>query len=217
MRLTLKSEFLPLLFVLASCGLALWFWPQLPDPMPTHWGVDGRPDSWMPRTWGALLGPLVSLFVYVTMTLSPFVDPRSRNWAALGEIYPVLKTGVSALMLFITYLALSSAASPDQVLPSAHLLVGIGLMFVVLGNYLPKVRSNFFLGIRTPWTLSSDEVWVRTHRLAGKLMVLMGLVFMASAWLPPSWAFGIVIASTLGLVVITFAYSYGLYRKQARD
>jgi uncharacterized membrane protein len=217
MRLTLKSEFLPLLFVLASWGLVIAFWPQLPDPMPTHWGIDGKPDDWMPKTWGALVGPVVSLFVYLVLTLSPFIDPRSRNWAAFGDIYPVIKTGVSALMLFITYLALSAAVSPDQAMPTSRLLVGIGLLFVVLGNYLPKVRSNFFVGIRTPWTLSSDEVWVRTHRLAGKLMVVMGIALMGSAWLPPSWAFGVVIASALGLTVVTFVYSYWLYRRQARD
>ncbi len=216
MRLTVKSEILPVLFVLATWGVAVGFWSQLPDPMPTHWGLDGQPDAWMPRFWGALVGPLTATFVYVMMTLSPYLDPRSRNWAAIADLYPTLKASVSALMLFITYLALSTAASPDPRLPAGRLMVGIGLLFIVLGNYLPKVRSNFFLGIRTPWTLSSDEVWVRTHRFAGKLMVFLGLAIMLAAWLPPAWSFGVVVGSAICLVVVTFGYSYWLYRRETR-
>jgi uncharacterized membrane protein len=215
MRPTLKTEFLPLLFILASWGLLVWYWPQLPDPMPTHWGIDGRPDSWMPKPWGAFVGPLATTFVYVLMLLSPFIDPRKRNWEAFGSFYPVLKTVMTALMLFITYLAFDTAASTAQTFQPGTMLVGIGLLFVVLGNYMPKVRSNFFVGIRTPWTLSSDDVWVRTHRLAGKLMVLMGLLFMSASWLPPRWAFAVVMSTTIGLVVVTFGYSYWLFRRQA--
>lgn len=217
MRLTLKTELLPLLFILASWGLVVFYWPQLPESMPTHWGIDGRPDSWMPKPWGALVGPLTTTFVYVLLVLSPYIDPRKRNWEAFGSFYPVIKTGVTALMLFVTFLALSTAASETQTFQPGTLLVGIGLLFVVLGNYLPKVRSNFFVGIRTPWTLSSDDVWMRTHRLTGKLMVVMGLLFMVAAWLPPSWAFGVVMAATAVLVVVSFGYSYWLFRRQARD
>ncbi|MNK87806.1 Immunity protein SdpI [compost metagenome] len=216
MRLTLKTEALPILLILATWVLVAWYWPHLPDPMPTHWGVNGQPDGWMPRFWGAIVGPLTSTLVYLMMTLSPYIDPRSRNWAAFGNIYPVLKTSVTALMLFVTYLALTAAASTDQVLPASRLLVAIGLLFIVLGNYLPKVRSNFFVGIRTPWTLSSDEVWVRTHRLAGKLMVALGLLILLCTWLPGSWAAGIVIGASLALTAVTFVYSYWLYRRQAK-
>ena len=217
MRLTLKTELLPLLLILAAWGLAAWYWPLLPDPMPTHWGTDGQPDGWMPKVWGALVGPLIATFVYIVMTLSPYIDPRSRNWAAFSDLYPVLKTSVTALMLFITYLALSAAASAEQVLSAGRLLVAIGLLFVILGNYLPKVRSNFFVGIRTPWTLSSDEVWVRTHRFAGKLMVALGLLLILCTWLPGNLAAGIVIGAGLSLAILTVGYSYWLYRRLEKD
>lgn len=217
MRLTLKTELLSLVLILAAWGLVIWYWPQLPDPMPTHWGANGQPDGWMPKVWGALVGPLAATFTYLIMTLSPYIDPRSRNWAAFADLYPVLKTSVSALMLFVTYLALSAAASADQVLPASRLMVGVGLLFVILGNYLPKVRSNFFVGIRTPWTLSSDEVWVRTHRFAGKLMVALGLILMLCAWLPGNLAASIVIGGALSLTILSFGYSYWLYRRLEKD
>ncbi len=217
MRLTLRREALSILLLLASWALVVWFWPQLPDPMPTHWGADGQPNGWMPRTWGAIAAPLAATLAYLSMTVSPYLDPRSRNWAAFADIYPVLKTGVCALMLFVTYLALSAAASPDPTLPANRVLIGVGLLFVVMGNYLPKVRSNFFVGIRTPWTLSSDEVWVRTHRFAGKAMVVLGLVFVLATWLPTSWVAGVVLGASFGLLALTTGYSYWLYRRQARN
>lgn len=217
MRLTLKTELLPLLLVLAAWGLMAWYWPQLPDPMPTHWGPDGRPDDWMPRIWGALIGPLAATFVYLVMTVSPYIDPRSRNWTAFAGIYPILKAAVGALMLFITYMALSAAAAPEESFPVSRLLVGLGLVFVVLGGFLPKLRSNFFVGIRTPWTLSSEEVWIRTHRLGGWLMILLGGIITLSAWLAPSAALGVVLGATGVYAVICFGYSYWLYRRLTRD
>ena len=217
MRLTLRTEALSILLLLASWALVLWFWPQLPDPMPTHWGANGLPDGWMPRAWGAIVGPLAATLTYLVMTASPYLDPRYRNWAAFADLYPVLKSGVCALMLYITYLALSAASSPDQALPITRVMIGLGLLFVVLGNYLPKVRSNFFVGIRTPWTLSSDDVWTRTHRFAGKLMVVLGIALTAGTWLPSNWALGLVLGSTFGVTLLTVGYSYWLYRRQARD
>lgn len=209
----LKSETPPLLLVAASWLMALLYWPSLPDPMPTHWAISGKPDAFMPRQWGAFVGPLMVTGIYALLTALPYMDPRSRNWQSNLRFYPVLKNSLLVLLSFITYLALSTAQNPDQELRSDHLVVAMGLLFVVLGNYLPKVRSNFFLGIRTPWTLSNDEVWYRTHRLAGPMMVVAGLAIVAAAWLPPTWRFGVVIAAALLFSIVPVGYSWVLYRK----
>lgn len=209
----LETEAVPLLLVAATCLMALLFWPSLPDPMPTHWGISGKPDAFMPKVWGVLVGPATVTAMYVLLTAIPWLDPRSAHWESILRFYPVLKNSLIALIAFINYLALSAARAPDQELRSDHLVVAAGLLFVILGNYLPKVRSNFFLGIRTPWTLSSDQVWYRTHRMAGPLMVVAGLVMMASAWLPPTWRFAVVIGAAVVLPIVAIGYSWVLYRR----
>lgn len=216
MRLTLKSEALPLLLLVATWALVAYYWPQLPDPIPTHWGPAGMPDSWMPRMPGALIGPLVATGTYLLMTVIPWIDPRSSHWQSLMRVYPVLKSAMLAFFLVLTYLTLSAATRPSQALALSSLLVGIGVLFLVLGNYLPTLRSNFFIGIRTPWTLSSDEVWYRTHRLAGRLMVAQGLVCLATAFLPRAWQLGVFLSTTVLFSVWSVGYSYWLYRRLAR-
>ncbi len=214
-RLTLKNEWLPLLFLVACWALAGWYWPQLPRRIPTHWGINGQPNGWMDKPWGVILGPTVATFVYVLLTAIPYLDPRRRNWPITLQMYPVLKNAMAALLLLITYLALSAAARPTQQLHENLLILATGLFFMVLGNYLPKVRSNFFIGVRTPWTLSSDVVWERTHRIVGRLFVLGGALMAGSAALPGLVSFAMIIAVTSGIALFALFYSWWLYQRLA--
>ena len=209
----LKTESLPLLLVAATWVLAAIYWPTLPDPMPTHWGIGGKPDAFMPKPWGVMIGPATATVLYLVLTALPYLDPRSAHWEAILKYYPVLKNAILALLAFITYLSFAAARSPNLELRSDHLVVAIGLLFVVMGNYLPKVRSNFFLGVRTPWTLSNDQVWDKTQRIAGRLMVVAGLVIVGSAWLPPAWRFGVTMASVAIFAIVPLVYSWVLYRR----
>jgi len=213
MRLTLRSEGLSLLLLAATWALVAYFWPHLPPEIPTHWGPGGQPDNWMPKAQGALLGPLVALGSYVFLSILPWIDPRSQHWKGFLRIYPVIKTALMAFFVLLTYLTLSAATRPGQALTLSWLLVGIGLLFMVLGNYLPTLRSNFFVGVRTPWTLSSEEVWYRTHRVAGRLMVLVGLVAVMTAFLPAPWQLPVFMGAVLLFSGWSVGYSYWLYRK----
>lgn len=213
MRLTLRSEGLPLAFLAATWALVLFYWPQLPDPIPTHWGPGGLPDSWMPKIPGAFIGPLVALGAYVFLSVLPVIDPRKGHWQAILRIYPVLKSTLMAFFALLTYLTLSAATRPTQALTLSWLLFGMGLMYMVLGNYLPTLRSNFFLGIRTPWTLSSEEVWYRTHRVAGRLMVGLGIVTLLTAFLPISWQLPVFLGTILLFSAWSIGYSYWVFRR----
>lgn len=216
MRPTWRSEALPLAFLALTWVLAALYWPQLPSQVPTHWGVDGQPNAWLPMPWGALIGPLISTFMYAVLVALPWLDPRSAHWQSFGRIYGVIRTCMLAFFAYVTYLSLASAARPDHALSVSYLLAGIGLLYLVLGNYLPKVRSNFFLGIRTPWTLSSDEVWDRTHRMAGRMMTVLGLVVLFAGLLPSRWALGLVVGSACLLAIATTGYSYWLFLQLKR-
>ena len=213
MRLSLKHESLPIALVLAAWLITAYFWPRLPDPMPIHWGVSGRPDDWAPLPWGALVGPLTATGIYVLFLVIPRLDPRRAHVESFARVYDILKTAIVAFMVLITYLSLSAAVSQSALLDTRVISAAAGLLFVVLGNYMPKLRSNFFVGVRTPWTLSNEEVWERTHRLSGKIMVLLGLAMMISGWLAPAWQVAVVIGGSLAFAAFAMGYSYWLYRR----
>jgi uncharacterized membrane protein len=145
----------------------------------------------------------------------PYIDPRRQHWETIQHVYPLLKGLVTGFLLYVSYLAYAAASSPTHSLSTTAIFVGIGVMFVVLGNYMPKVRSNWFVGVRTPWTLSNDEVWYRTHRLTGKVMVIAGLGLLLSALLPAGWQVAVAIALLVASGLVPVVYSYWLFRRVA--
>ena len=151
--------------------------------LPTHWGLDGQPDSFSNK-WTALLMPLglvvgfSALFYFL-----PVLEPRRQGWERSQGLY--LWSWV-ALLIFsaMIQLAVISVALRWSVHGTSFILGGIGLVFALIGNQLGKSRSMYLIGIRTPWTLASEEVWIKTHRLAGKLLVAGGLLTIVAAFLP---------------------------------
>lgn len=212
-KFTWKDEILPLAMVAATWALTAYFWPHLPARVPTHWGIDGKPNGWMPMPWGAIVGPLIGTGVYLLLTLVPFIDPRRAHWATTMTFYPALKTTLMAFFAGITYLALAAAASPAHQLGRQGLFVAIGLLFLVLGNYLPKVRSNWFVGVRTPWTLSNDEVWARTNRVTGRLFMAAGVAIAACGGLAQPWPLIVMVVTIGGITAFAILYSWWLYNR----
>jgi uncharacterized membrane protein len=200
-----RPDAIPTILVLASWALAAYYWPHLPATMPVHWGVHGEPNGWMPRLAGTLVGPLLAtsmalLFGYVTRK------------ASSPEVQGALMALGAGFGCFITALVLDTAARPDQHLDVRLIWGGLGLMFIVMGNYLPKVRRNPFIGIRTRWTLGNEEVWYRTHRVSGRLMVACGLVVAAASQLPPLVAVAVVLGTVTAMAATTTWYSWWLHK-----
>lgn len=186
-------------------------------PLPTHWGLDGEPDSFSDK-WTALLMPaamvagLSALFYFL-----PALEPRRQGLERSQGLY--LWSWAAVLILSaVIQLAMVSVALRWSVHATSFILGGVGLVFAVIGNQLGKSRSMYLIGIRTPWTLASEEVWIKTHRLAGKLMVGGGLLMIVSAFLPlPSGLIATLIIGVLSAVVlIPVAYSYLLWRAELR-
>lgn len=216
MRPTIRSEALPLALVAATWLIYAWHAPHLPDPVPTHWGLNGMPDAWAPRSWGSMIGPLVATVTYLLMRVIPWIDPRQGHWAGFASSYHMLRLSLLAFFLGLTHLTLAASTRPGQALQLTWLMAAMGLLLVLLGNYLPKLRSNYFVGVRNPWTLASDEVWERTHRLAGRGMVVAGALVMLAGQLPPAAAFGAVVGVMLAFTGAVTLYSYLLFRRLAR-
>jgi uncharacterized membrane protein len=183
--------------------------------LPTHWGLDGRPDGYSGK-WPALLLPaIMTALLSLLFWFLPALEPRGRNFIRSTGLY---LWSWAALLLVMAAIQLAIVAVPlHWHLRVDHIMAGaVGLMFLLIGNQLGKSRSMYMVGIRTPWTLASEEVWIKTHRLGGKLMVLGGLVMVAASFLPIppdlfAGLFGAVIAMIAGVPIV---YSYLLWRRE---
>ena len=208
----LKKE-LPIIgFVLLPFIYLGYLWNSLPEKVPIHWNYKGEIDDW--GTKYALIGVLFLLpvFTYVLMLLIPKIDPKKRIEFMGGKYYQikfVLVVFMSVLALFIIQSSQSQTiSSPSMV------FILLGLLFVALGNYFKVIKQNYFLGIKTPWTLESEEVWKLTHILAGKLWIIGGLLIVIfSLVLSENVNFYIFIAITAIISIVPIVYSYVKFKE----
>jgi uncharacterized membrane protein len=209
MRLS-RESLVCLILVVASFAFAGVLYGRLPDPVPTHWGVHGQVNGWMPKPWGAFMLPLSVAGTWLLFAVLPRISPRGYRIERFARVYGILQLSLVGLLFLVTCAALLAAVGVpmhiDRLVPAS-----VGVLFAVLGNYLGKVTKNFFVGIRTPWTLASDEVWLRTHRLGGRLFVLAGLVVFVSGLLGGGVVPLVAAAGLAGLVPVV--YSYLAYRR----
>lgn len=196
-------------------GLALLYaavlYPWLPAKIPCHWNIRGEVDGWIDKFWGVLMTPGTMLLMLAMMLGLPAISPRSFRIESFLGTWNYAMFIIIGLMGYIHFIMLQAALHP-QIDMGRLLLGGMFLFFALIGNVLGKVRRNFWMGVRTPWTLASDSVWIATHRLAGRLMVGAGLLGMVLALLGVSPVF----CFTLFLIAALYPalYSFILYRKQ---
>ncbi len=199
-----------ILVLLATWILAFIYEPKLPEQVPTHWNIDGEIDGYMSKPWGVYLLPIISTVTSLLLMFLPVVAPKGFKLDAARNVYEIIVLVVAVFMLGVMLLSFHAALDKSTDM-NQWMMVGMGTLFVVLGNYLSKVPKNFFLGIRTPWTLASDEVWYKTHRLGSWIFVLVGVLVIVGGFLswPFNWMIGLLIAAGL----IPFFYSLVIYKK----
>lgn len=203
--------FLTSLVVLLPIAVGLLLWDRLPGRMATHWGADGTADGWSGKAFSVFATPLFLLVLHWFCVLIVTADPKNREQSPKAVELVFWVTPV--LSLFTSAVIYSSALGLDLGL-NAMLPVGTGLLFVVIGNYFPKYRHNYTLGIRIKWTLESEDNWNATHRFGGKVWVAGGLLMMLSVFLPKAAAPIVFVVLLTLLIVIPTAYSYLYYRRQ---
>jgi uncharacterized membrane protein len=212
MNTTFKKE-LPIIgFVLIPFMYLGYLWNSLPEKVPIHWNYKGEIDGW--GTKYALIGVLFLLpvFTYVLLLVIPKIDPKKRVELMGGKYYQIkfmMVIFMSVLALFILH------SSNSQTLSSPSIVfVLIGLLFMALGNYFKVIKQNYFLGIKTPWTLESEEVWKQTHILAGKLWIIGGLLIVIfSLVLPEDLNFYIFLSITAIISIVPIVYSYIIFKE----
>lgn len=206
-----RLNWISLVFLVAMFGLAAWFYPSLPDPMPSHWNAAGEVDDWIAMPWGALIIPLITVALWLMFAVLPAISPKGFRLEPARRAYDIIWF---VMVLFMggvqlaTYFEALGRGGPgvEQIIP----LITGGL-FILIGNYLNKFPRNFFVGIRTPWTLASEEVWNRTHRLGGWVFMLAGLMIALSAFLPGGITVLIIAVTVVALISV--GYSLWLYRR----
>lgn len=190
-------------------------WLQLPADaqVPIHWGPSGEVDGYADKTLGFFLLPLTAAGISALFWVIPRVEPRRANLQRSGKAFGAIWIATLLLLGALQVMAVAVALGAEIDVTQAT-MVGTGAMFVVMGNYLPKVRPNYLVGIRTPWTLTSDLSWTRTHRLGGRLFVIGGLVLvgLGIVGLAPEYLLAVLLGGITILLVVVFAYSYRVWK-----
>ena len=182
-------------------------WNQLPEQIPTHWNVAGEVDGWSSKPFAVFGLPLLLLAIQWLCVLGTFSDPKkaSHSTKILHLVFWIIPV-VSVVLHGATYaVALGKEVRIDVILP-----VLVGLLLAITGNYLPKCKQNYTIGIKIPWTLDSEENWNKTHRFAGRLWLVCGLAIMLAGFLGGFWIF---LPVVFLMVLAPFIYSYILHRK----
>lgn len=187
-------------------------WPTLPDRIPVHWNTDGAVDGYAGKFVGLLLPPLVTLAVYLALRYLPRIDPIRPNYSSFAGTYLLVRVAVVLSMAFSFAVAVLAIFNQGAV-PRDRLEVGVvAVLFVILGGAMGKFRPNWFVGIRTPWTLSSKVSWVKTHRVGGWVFVGIGLATLMVVLVSGKAGFYTLVALTIAGVVYLVVYSYVAWR-----
>jgi uncharacterized membrane protein len=206
------------LILISICVIALSFVvglylsPSLPTELPSHWNLNGDVDGYMPKEFGLFFLPLLAIVIMSLMVILPRYDPDHDRYAEFQQAYDGLILLIS-LFLTILYLVTLLWASGIHVPMNSLMSVMFGLLFIGLGIFFRSVKKTWFVGIRTPWTLLSEQVWQKTHQAGSWVFILAGFLSLAGVLLP-SYAYLFVLAPILAGVGGLFVYSYLLYTKE---
>jgi len=195
-------------------AVTAWAWGQVPAgaQIPVHWGPSGEADGFASKEVGLLLMPALALGIGALLAFIPAIDPRRANILRSQPAYRGIAYGALLLMLALHVAAILVATGRTVDMPR-FVSIGVGVLFVVIGNFLGKTRSSWFFGIRTPWTLSSERSWTLTHRLGGYIFVAFGAVMILIGIVDPELLSWVLVPGLVVVVGVPVAYSYFVWRQ----
>ncbi len=202
--------------IVIAITAGVFLWNQLPEQMASHWNANDEVDGTMPRFWGVFLMPIVTLGMFTLFIFIPNMDPLKANIVEFRETFNLFIVFFVTFMLYVHALTLAWSLGYNNFKMSTVLLPIIGLMFIFIGYMLKKARRNFFIGIRTPWTLSSDIVWNKTHQLGSILFILSGVFAMIGGFFGGMLAFWLMFVPLIGSTLFLVIYSYVLYQNEMK-
>lgn len=213
---TKTTSIIALGMIVIAIMAGVFLWNQLPEQMASHWNANDEVDGTMPKFWGVFLMPIVTLGMFALFIFIPNMDPLKANIVEFRETFNLFIVFFVTFMLYVHTLTLIWSLGYNNFKMSTALLPIIGLMFIFIGYMLRKARRNFFIGIRTPWTLSSDTVWSKTHQLGSILFMLSGVFAMIGGFFGGMLAFWLMFVPLIGSTLFLVVYSYVLYRNEIK-
>lgn len=211
MKIITKKEIFPVALVILVFLVGISFYPHLPENVPSHWNAQGEIDSWSTKNFAVFFLPGITLGLYLLMTFLPLIDPLRRNYQKFALPYFYFRT-IFVIFFVLLYLFTLMSSLGLKLNINYFIVPVISLLFIFIGFFLPKIKKNYFVGIRTPWTIHSEEVWDKTHQFSGKLFLMAGLISLLSIFIL-KYSFFIFISAILLAALISVAYSYFAFRK----
>jgi uncharacterized membrane protein len=206
-----KSEILTIILLLLSLAVAIYFYPKLPQRIPSHWNAAGEVDDYASKFVGLFIAPILLLVCLTLFVILPKIDPLKTNVEKFRKYFDgfivLLFLFIIFLQLFIILWSLGTKLKPYIVFP-----VGLGILFFYVGILLENTKRNWFIGIRTPWTMSDEGVWDRTHKIGGILFKIIGVIAVVGAFFG-KYAFLFVIIPVILLPIFLIVFSYMGYKK----
>lgn len=204
-----------ILFFFALAAYFYFLCPQLPEKMASHWNINGEANGHMSKFWGLFLMPLLSLGIFLLLIFIPKIDPLKKNVEKFRKYFDIF---ILIMILFLFYIYLLTIFwnfglkfnMPRLMAPA------MGFFFFYFGILIKNAKRNWFIGIRTPWTLSSDKVWDKTHKLGGKLFKMIGTIAFLGIVFPNHFVW-LLLISTFIIVPFVLFYSYFEYKKETKD
>ena len=205
-----------LMMIVGATLTGVLLWNRLPDPMASHWNVNDQVDGYTPKFWGVFMLPMITLGMLALFLLIPNIDPLKANIAQFREAFNLFITLIVAFMLYIYILSLRWNLGYTDFGMSRAMLPAMGVLFFFIGYLFRQAKRNFFIGIRTPWTLSSDRVWDETHRLGSILFMISGFFAVLGSFFGGTIAFWLFFVPVMGSTLITLVYSYVIYQREVK-
>ncbi|MBU3941700.1 MAG: SdpI family protein [Nanoarchaeota archaeon] len=209
-----KAELFVLIAVIISFIIGIYFYPQMPEQMASHWNAQGNVDGYMSRFWGVFLMPFVFVGLALLFITIPKIDPLKKNIEEFRKYYDgfIILFFIFMLLVYMQTILwnLGTEISPNIVIP-----IGLGLLFYYIGILFENTKRNWFIGIKTPWTLSSEKVWNKTHKLGSKMFKTAGIIVL-TGFLFQKYATYFILVPILFVALYLVVYSYVEYQKEKK-
>lgn len=209
-----KSEIIILVIVLLSFVIGFFFYPRMPEKMASHWNFQGQADDYMSKAWGLFIFPLIILGNALLFIAIPRIGPLRANIEKFRKYYDGLAI-LSLIFLLAVYLYVILWNMGTEISPNVFLPIGTGFLFIYIGILCKNAKRNWFVGIRTPWTLSNERVWEKTHEIGGRLLKIAGAIALSGVFFR-RYALFFILVPVISVAVYTIIYSYFQYQKETK-